>query len=723
MRKNKKKETAILPQKQGISTYLPLPVLWLLTIVWGFVIFKNYYPAFRPSLDNIGSMFSPDQYVEIFNLSNLVVLNHLLNIILAAFFFFSCFSLGRLITQYFRPVWHSGFEEMVFCAGIGMCGVSLLIFLLGVFSALYKSTVLFSLVIVAALGFWDIKKHRIAGTPCPEKLPSLFFLAKYLLLFALIAGLFAALGPEIFYDSLVYHLAAPNYYKIMHGIKEMPYVLYSNLPLAHGMLFTAGLFLRNEVVAKLINYCACVLVCVSMVSFSLKYFGSMIQGILASLIFYATTHVMLSSGACGTETILTLFAFLSFYALVNYLEDGKLFFLYISGVLSGFAMAVKYTGIFVAVGVVIAYLVSKKKVTLKNILLWGIIASIPVMPWLIKNYIYKNNPVYPFMSSVFKPDNMTDPAKVKGFISETKQYSFSGFWEWAKHPWLITMGRIPNSENFSPLFLFIIPFVLLIKAPRNVIRLGIVYCFVVWLTWSLTTTMIRFIMPALPVAALLIAYFIFGFSDKNYKNLLSIIAIFFSAVNIYWGCWMFYVQGGWKVAAGSEKKEEFLSNTHPSYPYGYFAGIDYINKNLPAGAGVLFAGESRSFYLERMPVVSSVFDLTPLVEISALSGNADEIYKNLRRMGITHIFLNLGEAVRLHRSYRMFYFDEKSASKFRDFWDKYVVEVFHRDETRSGTFLNRVVVYKILEEKEASMPHDSPENFILRYVVQSALGK
>ena len=138
---------------------------------------------------------------------------------------------------------------------------------------------------------------------------------------------------------------------------------------------------------------------------------------------------------------------------------------------------------------------------------------------------------------------------------------------------------------------------------------------------------------------------------------------------------------------------------------------------------MLFAGESRSFYLERMPVVSSVFDLTPLVDISLSSGNVDEIYKNLKRMGITHIFLNLGEAIRLHRSYKMFYFDERSASKFRDFWDRYVVEVFHRDETRNGAFLNRVAVYKILEEKEASMPHDPPENFILRYILQPAVVK
>ena len=190
MRKNKKKETTVLPQKHGVSTYLSSPVLWLLTIVWGFVIFKNYYPVFRPSLDNIGSMFSPDQYVEIFNLSNLVVLNHLLNIILAAFFFFSCFSLGRLITQYFRPIWHSGFEEIVFCAGIGMCGVSLLIFLLGVFSALYKSTVLFSLAIVAALGL-EYQTTRIAA---PDgKLPFCFFFGA-IFLYRLIAGLFAALS-------------------------------------------------------------------------------------------------------------------------------------------------------------------------------------------------------------------------------------------------------------------------------------------------------------------------------------------------------------------------------------------------------------------------------------------------------------------------------------------------------------------------------------------------
>jgi len=570
------------------------------------------------------------------------------------------------------------------------------------------------------IGIVDLRKHPLKLTFSSEKLSALDILAVFVLLIAMLLNLTGALSPEIFYDSLVYHLGVPNFYKLHHGIVNMPYVFLSNLPAAASMLFTAGLLIKDEILAKLINYSAGIFSCLILLSISVRYL-SLRTGIWAALIFYTITHVMIGSWSCGSEALLALFGLVSLYAIINF-SDEKKGWLVLSAIFAGVSMGTKYTGLFVAAGVVFAYLAgslpfSFKK--LKNIILWVFIATAVVSPWLIKNYVYKKDPVYPYLSKMFPQDATSDYDKLSSFINEAKQFTSFNLVNWRKHPWDITMGKISNSEYFTPLFLFLLPLIIFLRKPPGIFKYLIVYFLVVWLTWSVSTTMIRFMMPAFPVGGLLIALYLKSDSYKSLKNILFCAVLLCCVSSVYWSGWIYYVQGGWKVVFGLESKADFLSSTHSSYPYGYYAAADFINKNLPPDAKILFIGEGRSFYIDRVPVVSSAQDLTPIVEFAKRSGTADELYKDLKRQGITHIFFNLVEAIRLGRSYGMFNWDEKSLTVYNEFWKKYVKEIFSKDEINSGHFVNRVSVYEILNEEEAAIPHTPPLNLMTEIVVKN----
>jgi len=147
--------------------------------------------------------------------------------------------------------------------------------------------------------------------------------------------------------------------------------------------------------------------------------------------------------------------------------------------------------------------------------------------------------------------------------------------------------------------------------------------------------------------------------------------------------------------------------------------MEFINKNLPRNAKVLFIGEGRSFYIDRAPVVSSAHDLTPIVEFAKSSNSANELYLKIKKEGITHIFFNMGEAIRLGRSYKMFQWDEKSLNVYNEFWKTYIKEIFNKDEIINGNFVNRVAVYEILPEKEAAIPHAPPVNLMTEIVVKN----
>lgn len=712
----KTKSVKVTPQK---SFSYPAWLVWGVVCIWGFIVLKNYYSvSMKPNLDNLEIMLSLDQYLGIF--SNLLIFKHLLNIFLAGIFLFSAFAIGRLVLLQAGLTFFNFLEELVFSVALGLGIIAYLIFFLGTIGLLYSSVIYSAVVMFSVLGAVHFKKKPPKIDLPSEKLSLLDIFAVFVLIIAMLINLSGALSPEIFYDSLVYHLAVPNYYKLHHKIVDMPYIFYSDLPLMHGMLFTAGLLIKDEILPKLLNFSAGIFSCLILLLISIKYF-KLRTGIFSCLIFYTIMHVMISSWSCGTEMMLTFFGMLSLFAILNtsYEQKGWLF---LSGIFAGFAMSVKYTGLFTAVGVLAVYIFRFRSFSIKhiqNIFIWGFISSLIVAPWLVKNYIYKKNPVYPFMSEYFPKDSQSDYTKLKLFTDETRQFNKLKFEDWIRHPWLITMGKVPNSENFTLLFLFLLPVVFLFGRPNEIIKCIIVYFVVVWLTWSVSSTMVRFLMPGYPAAALVISYFLFSDFYKSLKTLLLLVVIFTCTVSVYWSGWIYYIQGGWKVVVGKQSKEDFLSFTHSSYPYGYYAAIDFINKNLPKDSKVLFIGDGRSFYIERVPVVSSAQDMTPVVEFAKSSKDGYDLYLKIKKEGITHIFFNLGEAIRLGKSYRMFQWDEKSLGVYNDFWKKYVKEVFNKDEVINGNFANRVAVYEILSEKAALIPHNPPFNLMTEIVVKN----
>ncbi|MBN1383895.1 MAG: glycosyltransferase family 39 protein [Elusimicrobia bacterium] len=707
-------------QKQQRGFIFPSWIVWSVTAVWGYIVLKSYYSVFKPNLSNLGIMLSFDQYLGIFNVTNLMIFKHLFNILLAAVFLFSAFSIGRILLKRSGIKWFNSLEEIVFSVGFGLGIIAYLIFIMGILKMLYTLPIIVMIVLFSIAGVLDLKRNPVKMILIEDRLSFIDIFAFILLSIAILLNLAGALSPEIFYDSLVYHLAVPNYYKLHNEILNMPYVFYSNLPLVHGMLFTAGIMIKNEFVAKLINYSAGVLTCAVLFSIAIRYFNYKI-GLWACLVYYTIMHVMTSSWSCGTEMMLTFFGILSLYSIMNYTSEEKRW-LIVSAIFAGLSMSVKYTGLFVAVGVLVTYIFLEKNLslkTIKNIFIWGLISSVIVMPWLVKNYIYKNNPVYPFMSDIFPKEPYSDYEKFKEFTIETRQFEKLGIGNWLKHPWLVTMGKVPNSEHFTPLFLFLLPLIIILGKPSNALKYVIIYFLLVWITWSFSSTMIRFMMPAFPAAGLIIAYYLKTGLYKSLKQILLWVVLFTCFFSIYMSGWIYYIQGGWNVVTGRQSKEDFLATTHSSYPYGYYAGVEFINKNLPKDSKILFIGDGRSFYIERVPVVSSAQDMTPLVEYAKASKNADELYLKMKRKGITHIFFNLGEARRLGGNYKMFQWDKKSLSVYNKFWEKYVRQVFSKDEMMQGQFVNRIAVYEILSEKDALIPHNPPFNLMKEVVVKN----
>lgn len=714
MAKKHKKNISRAPAEPAPADRFPGWLVWPVFAGWAFFVLKNYYSRFPPDFRYLSAILAPEQYTAgLFT----VLPGHFLNLLLAAAFLFSCFSAGRPVLRAAGFRFAGALEETVFSCGAGFGLLAVYVFLLAAFKLLYFWPVAVFAGAAGAYGVYSLRREPLApsaggpGTFGPADLAALAAL-----LLAMLLNLAGTLSPEIFYDALVYHLAVPNYYVLKHGITPMPYNFYSDLPFTHGMLYCAALLLKGEILAKFVNYGAGLLTAGAVLALGARYF-SLRAGLWAAAIFYTVDHAMLASWATGTEALLMFFSTLALYSVLNRDEENKRW-LWLAACFCGLAMGVKYTGFFTAAGVMLAYAWqdrARPAAVIRNLALFTLTASLFVGPWLVKNYLYQGNPVFPFALGLFGAGQQADPQKLGEFIGHAAQIGPLKPLSWLLTHWRVTMGQVPNSEYFSPLFLLLLPGAFLLSGPAGAALSGLwIFFLTVWGGWSVSSTMVRFLMPAYPAAGLIMAACLFSPGHKALKGALKAAALLVCFTGLYWAVLIFYSQGRWRPLTGAVTAEDYLSHTQPTYPYSGYSGLKFMNEKTAPGAKVLLIGDERSYYLKKDFIVSSVYDRTAVVEYAAASKDGEDLYARLRADGVTHLLLNTAEAIRLGGNYRTFYWDERARGVFYAFWERHVKEVFHFDEVQNGQPINRVSVYELAEKPPAPPPFNVMKEVVMR---------
>jgi 4-amino-4-deoxy-L-arabinose transferase-like glycosyltransferase len=684
----------------------PAWLVWPVAGAWIFFVLKSYYARSPLNLGYLAAMLAPGQYAE----GLLRVLpGHLLSLAAAAFFFFACFALGRAALRAEGLSFAGALEEISLSCGAGLGLLAAYVFALSALKLLYLGPVAAFLALAAAGGVYQLRTDPLArgeGAGSAGALGPVDLAALGALLLALLLNLAGALGPEIFYDALVYHLAVPNYYVLHHGFAPMPYNFYSNLPFTHGMLYAAGLLLKGSALTKLINYGAGIVTVLAVLAFGARHF-SLRAGLWAALIFYTVAHAMFASWAAGTEALLTLFSTLALYAVLTR-GDGADRRLWLAACFCGLAMGVKYTGIFTSAGVMLLYAWSDRArpaAAARNLALFTLLAAVFTGPWLVKNWLYTGNPVFPFALKLFGAGATADPQKLSEFAVHAAQIGPFSPKGWLLTHWKVTMGQVPNSEYFTPLFLALLPVLFLLSAPAGPALAGLWIFFLAWwLGWSVSSTMVRFLMPAYPAAGLLIAGCLFSPGHRALKLALRAVVLGVCLGSLYISALLFYTQGRWRPVAGAIPAEEYLAHTQPTYPYSCYAAIKFINEQTGPGSKTLMIGDEKSFYFKKDFIVSSVYDRTAAAEYAAAAKDGADLYARLRGDGVTHLLVNTADAIRLGREYRMFYWDARARAAFDEFWGAHARSVFAFEDAQNGRVFNRVEVYELLDRLPPGTP-------------------
>ena len=606
------------------------------------------------------------------------------------------FSLGSKVFKLFNIPFMGFTEEVVFSLGLGWGIIAYLVFGLGVCGLLYRGLFYFIFAGLIFLLIREIIYFLSSIKKSVEQLRKKSFSTWDLILMgilgiSLLMSLIAAFSPPTFYDSLVYHLAVPGSYIQQHKIIFFPYNLLSNFPQNLEMLYTLAILMYDDIVANLIHFSFAVMLILGIYSFCSRYFQNKQMNLLSMLIFFSTPAIMLLAGGTYIDLGLTFFVFISVYALINWWQSNRYSWFIISAIFSGLAMGVKYTGVInlfiLTIFVGWKLVIKDKHKNIKNILKYFFVyvslSCLILLPWLIKNFVYTGNPLFPFLSGLFN-GNAINAGLAENYVNHIRTYGVTihNFLDLLVLPWTITMQGIEFGGGFDiwggvwgPLFLLFLPFLLFLKKGTKIIKQLGIYVILYFFVWIVTGKVLRFLVVIIPYLSILTAYSLICIEKKGKRwKAVRLVLVVSIMSNFFLFGYLQTVVDPFPVALGIQTRKEYLESK-----LDYYKGMKFINNNLPKEAKILFIGETRGYYCNRCYITNSVFDLNPIVEIANNSKSAEEMLEKLKNMGITHILYNDREAERLEKGYHIFYWNDNGYEINKNFKQKYLQCIYQEE--------------------------------------------
>lgn len=654
----------IIPDPDSLSQRLskPLTLLailglygWMFTW-WDGFLFSFYTTHVQDNIRTIGAFIDLLSQIR-FD----VMATNLPDTIWTSAIFASAHSLGRIALHALRVDLRERWGLNFYAFGMGFGLLSLILLALGL-AGFWIKWVMITLVVlpIAAavtmhyVGFYA--SGQTSGAPGRGKQVAPWEALGFVLLTAyLVMNFMAAMAPEHFYDSLVYHVAMPKLYLLHQRIVPTPNMIYSGVPFGTEMLYGLALALGTETSAKLLHFGFGIMIAATIYSWCLK-FANRDVALSATLLFYSAPLVCFAGSVAKVELAMTFFLLLAALLILETIRfgapesDAKP--LLSAGILAGFAFGTKYNaGLYIpvlALPLVYKQLQEERfdlRMLSRQLALFFGAAAITASPWLLKNWFFYHNPAYPFLNDVFKGSAAADAAGLRSDAHARNLASAFTTWPGFKD----FIGGIWNpiahamDGYMGPAMQIGLPWLFLVRWKTSQQRGLFILVIGLWLAWALHSSLPRFALPAVPLYCILVASALW-LAELPRGLRLTIVVIFFYTISMNMAriFLMLAQPGTWKVAYGRITKPDYLLHEHPSYTAPYYAGVKFINENLPHDATVLFIGEERGYYCERKFITASVFDVNPMLTLADSSTDADDLSANLKRKGITHLLVNAG---------------------------------------------------------------------------------
>lgn len=331
----------------------------------------------------------------------------------AVFTIATCIALGSLWLRLARlPLLRT--ERWVFSFLCGASTLSGIVFLLCCIAGAHRK--LFSLIgiiAIASAAFFTFRGHGAEDRSSTPPNPPPDLPRPWRIVFSLVIAVFGvlyffnAMAPETSPDGVAYHLWLAQTYLRAHGFVR-PDSFFANMPQGLEMLFVFAIGVGRNSSASLVHFAFLMALPVLMVSYG-KRAGIPLASAAAALFVFVSPVVGVDGTTTYNDIAATTLTFAVFHLMQIWWAERRTAVLATAGALAGYAYSIKYTtafGIVLALGVVLWTLWRKRQprlhlVDVRPALVFCICATIFILPWTLKSWMWAANPVPPFANRLF----------------------------------------------------------------------------------------------------------------------------------------------------------------------------------------------------------------------------------------------------------------------------------------------------------------------------------
>jgi hypothetical protein len=508
--------------------------------------------------------------------------------------------------------------------GAGAVAFSLLTFAAGWLGLLYTAAYVPLLVLAAAGGALVLARSvRGARLPRLRTWPAWQLALAALIAVYVVAEVLVTAAPISSADALHYHANLPELFAREGRIEEVPWMWQSYQPFTVELLVLDGFLLWDSVQGAFaplllgLGGGATVLVAAHRLA------GRGVA-LLATALYLCQPFALWLLTSTFVEPAAAFTVALAVANLVRYARGAGPEALVLAGVFTGATAGMKYIAAGAAVVVALgALLVLWRRLSLRLVVAFGIPALAVALPWYVKNAILKGDPAYPLL---FGWENEEQRA--------TSWESFNNFGQGhSPLDLLLLLGRLlADAESFNraeyitPLLILFAPVALLDPRARRAARIVLACVGAYLLVWFFSVQDARYLLPAMPVLAVLAAVGIVAMARQGELGRTVAIVGSVSAFAVGGVVSVAYASRFVPYLANRQSEDAFLRDT-----VSYHESTEWLNANLPPDSRI---------------VVGHVFLLH--IDSDALNWTSDalmttagpaETREFVRRYGVTHALI------------------------------------------------------------------------------------
>lgn len=456
-------------------------------------------------------------------------------------------------------------------------------------------------------------------------------------------------------DALVHHLAVPKWWLEAGYIKEIPWHEWSYYPMLLNLGYTGLLILGLDYITPYYHLCYLV-VLLGLLTWIFKKLHSLSISSTFGVALVATLPIFLKLGSeplvdLGLASFSTLAVCFLLLATKELEEEGdtatRRTNLLCFGIALGLAAGTKLNGALLAVCFIssLPFIREWKKAPRFGILLVVIAVSITYAPWLLRNWIWTSNPIYPlFKSALGGPvSQVVGGAPYLPPLLHRHQIYGESWYEIAALPLRIFLGGEDGNpklfDGSATPFLALFLFAPLVWGKSRIVR-TLLPVSVLYLLFALFVSIarVRYLAPVLPffcvIAAKIILAALLSLRPRMRKitELVLLLSLFGSS-----GAYLYrkLESGPLEYLEGRTSKLQYLSQRIPEYPL-----VDYVNRKMPSYTHVYLLGTSNPFYYFDVASSSAgYYSFREILYWLTTVRSEDELLSHFRDRRISHLLI------------------------------------------------------------------------------------